>query len=113
MSDPIDPHDTSAVMRAVKEKAAAKEYRLSLHAVQERIEDGISTGQVEQALDSGQVLENYPEAERGPCCLVGEHTSENRPVHVVCTTTLATMVIITVYEPKQPWWETPTRRRRR
>ncbi|MGB3635486.1 MAG: DUF4258 domain-containing protein [Rubrobacteraceae bacterium] len=113
MSEPVDPQDVSKAMEAIKEKAAAGEYRLSLHAVQERIEDGISTEQLEQALSSGQILENYPEAERGACCLVGGSTSEGRPVHVVCTTTLETMVIITVYEPKLPWWETPARRSQR
>ena len=113
MSPTVDPHDTVESMRQMAEKAAAGEYRLSLHAVQERIEDGISTEQLEQALGSGRILENYPGAERGPCCLVSGSTSEGRPVHVVCTTTLETMVIITVYEPKLPWWETPTRRSQR
>ena len=68
---------------------------------------------VYEGLRTGQILENYPEATRGPCCLVNGETKPGRPIHVVCTTARTPLFIITVYEPKPPKFITPSQRGRR
>jgi hypothetical protein len=37
-------------------------------------------------------------------------TAERRNVHIVVTTALARLLVITVYEPKEPKWRNPTER---
>ncbi len=37
-------------------------------------------------------------------------TKAGRPIHVVCTTSHPTLIIITVYEPTPPKWVTPVER---
>ena len=64
-----------------------------------------------ESIRSGQILENYPEHRRGPCCLLLGYTGDQRPLHVVSTTAQPVLVLITVYEPKPPKWVTPTQRR--
>jgi hypothetical protein len=108
----IDPADVEAVLRRIRGQARREDLRVTQHAQQEMAEEEILLDDVLEALrsPSGQVLENYPEHRRGPCCLVGGYTRAERPLHVVCTTSREPLILITVYEPKPPKWPTPTRR---
>lgn len=99
------------ILRRIREQALRGEVRITLHAHQEMVEEGISYEEVLQAIASGQILENYPQHKRGPCCLLGGVTQTGRPLHVVCTTNQPMLIIITVYEPRPPKWVTPTQRR--
>jgi hypothetical protein len=94
----------------IREQAAARAIRLTLHAHQEMVEEGITVNDLHTSLEEGILLENYPDHRRGPCCLVCGQADSGRFVHIVCTTELPDLVIITVYEPKPPKWETPFKR---
>lgn len=85
---------------------------MTLHAHQEMVQEGISVNELQTSLETSVLLEDYPDHKRGPCCLVCVQASTGRFVHVVCTTGLAELVIITTYEPKPPKWETPFKRGR-
>ena len=101
------------LIERIRAQAAAEEIRVTLHAQQEMVDEGITLEEVLHASGAAQILENYPEHRRGACCLLYGVTQEGRPLHIVCTTAQPVLVIITVYEPKPPKWVTPTRRRPR
>ncbi len=84
----------------------------TLHAQQEMVNDDVSVDEILDALNNCEVVENYPEHERGACCLVCGKTFKGRYLHVVCTTSLPYLVIITTYEPSPPKWITPFKRGR-
>lgn len=111
MSD-FDPNDVESAIDNIRHLARAEEYRVSQHAHQEMVEEAISLEEILEAIESGEILENYPEHRRGPCCLVGGRTPLGRHLHLVCTTTSTTLIIITAYEPLMPKWLTPTQRNR-
>jgi hypothetical protein len=75
------------------------------------VEEDITLGEVIEAMSTGTILEDYPQHRRGPCCLIAGETAERRPLHVVCTTDLQVVIVITTYEPRPPKWVTPSRRR--
>jgi hypothetical protein len=54
----------------------------------------------------GKIIEDYPEDEPYPSCLIYGRTSENRPLHVVCAFAKdeETAIIITTYEPDPRRW---------
>ena len=83
---------------------------LNYHGHQEMVAEDIPYDAVREVLLDCQVIENYPDHQRGPCCLVCGRTSSSRFLHVVCTTSLDVIVIITVYEPKPPKWAMPFER---
>ncbi len=85
--------------------------RITLHGQQEMAEENIKLNEVKEAIANGEILENYPEHQRGPCCLLNGTTKSGRILHIVCTTAQPVLVIITVYIPKPPKWITPTQRR--
>ena len=71
----------------------------------------ITLDEVLAAIANGQILENYAEHKRGPCCLLYGRTQQGRPLHVVCTTAQPLLIIITVYEPLPPKWVSSIQRR--
>ena len=99
-------------LEQLRHEAATGNIRLTQHANREMVEEEITLNEVLEAIVSGQVLENYTEHRRGACCLVNGTTEEGRPLHIVCTTALPVLIIITAYEPKTPAWLTPMERNR-
>lgn len=100
------------VLERIRAQANEENIRITQHAHREMVEEDITLNEVLEAVITGQILENYPEHRRGPCCLINGATRHGRPLHVVCTTAQPVLIIITVYEPKPPKWITPTERRR-
>ena len=100
------------ILENIKEHATKENLRITQHCQQEMVEEDIKLNEVLEAILSGEILENYPEHKRGPCCLVNGIANNGENIHIVCTTSLPLLVIITVYKPKHPKWITPTQRRR-
>jgi hypothetical protein len=97
-------------MARIRAQVETESVRVTQHAHEEMVAEGITLQDVFEALARGEILENYPEHRRGPCCLVNGLTGRGRPLHVVCTTAQPLLIVITVYEPKPPKWLTPTQR---
>ena len=95
----------------IRSQIGSGQYLWTLHADEERRNDGLEVVDVEVALVEGMILESYPADPRGISCLVyGE--SKGRSIHVVCGKNQAErLVIITVYKPTSPKWSTPKQRR--
>jgi len=104
-------HSNSAEIAArLRQQSSADDIRVTVHGHQEMLAEDIAYEAVREVLLDCRVIENYPDHQRGPCCLVCGRTSPGRFLHVVCTTALDVIVIITVYEPKPPKWVTPFER---
>lgn len=88
----------------------AQRYRYSRHGDQERQNDGLTLLDVEQAILSGRVLEQYPDTGRGMSCLIAGFADNGKPVHVVCGCQGDWMVVVTVYIPTPPKFKTPFER---
>ena len=87
-------------------KVRANEYVYSQHAEIERVADGLTFVQIEEALLDGAILEDYPDEGRGERCLVVGFSDET-PIHVVCGWRGENIVIITVYIPGPPKFADP------
>lgn len=99
------------ILGRIREKIKAGEIRITQHAQQEMVEENIALAEVLEVMSTGVILEDYPRHRRGPCCLLSGETAGRRPLHVVCTTDLPVVIVITAYEPKPPQWVTSSRRR--
>ena len=98
-------------MKQIRSDAITENFLVSFHAREEMANDKYLLSDVIDGLLNGEILEDYPKHKRGACCLVNGVTESGRPIHIVCTTEKSPMAIITVYEPKPPKFETPTKRR--
>jgi hypothetical protein len=106
----VPERDAAQIVKRINEAIAAGSFRITRHAHEEMVEEEIMIVDLVEAIATGMLLEDYPEHRRGPCCLLSGRTRSGRPLHVVCTTDSSVVVVITVYEPKSPKWETPSRR---
>jgi hypothetical protein len=109
----FDINDEAAIAERLSRQAVKVRFRVTAHAHQEMVEESIVLDDVISVLRRATVIENYPDHKRGPCCLVYGQDKTGRNLHVVCTTSLESAIIITVYEPKPPKWRTPFARGKR
>jgi hypothetical protein len=64
----------------------------------------ITTSEVRNIVESGEVIEDYPEDPRGPSCLVLGYGEMGRSIHVVCSPKPDFLAIITAYLPSEDEW---------
>ena len=89
----------------IRDQVQAGEYEFSEHAERERQADRMPISDVERALFSADMLEEYPDDSRGPSCLILGYGATGYPVHVVCgRSPKGTLRLITVYVPSLPKW---------
>jgi hypothetical protein len=89
----------------IKRKVTCKLYEYSQHAVDQVIKRHISVQEVDEAISSCEIIEDYPDDKYGPSCLVLGFTQEGRPLHIQCSySDRALIKIITVYEPDGEIW---------
>lgn len=95
----------------IRNKILTGEWVLSRHA---RIRAGqrcIRDFELVIAIANGEIIENYPEDQRGHSCLVLGYTKDGQPIHSVCAyDPSGTLVIITTYFPEPPKWKDPKTR---
>jgi hypothetical protein len=105
--------DMGVALVRIQAQAFARAIRVTDHTREEMEAEAITQAEVLEAITAGQIIENYPDHQRGACCLLSGRTAKGRPLHVVCTTSLPLLVIITVYVPTPPKWTNPTERKPR
>lgn len=93
------------LIEEIRQKFRTSQYEYSLHAVDQSIRRRITRREVEEAVASGEVIEDYPSDKYGPSCLILGSTAAGRHLHVQCTHPIAERVkIITLYEPDPVEW---------
>ncbi len=85
----------------IKAKIRGNEYVYTHHADIERRLDKLTFTQIEEALLSGEILEQYPHTGRGKSCLIVGF-AKDQPIHVECGWRGEKVAVITVYIPRPP-----------
>jgi len=80
-------------------------FEFSKHAVDQSILRHITVEEIRQAFSNGEIIEDYPDDNRGPSCLILGITKLGRPIHIQCSYPSRPIIkIITVYEPDLNQW---------
>jgi hypothetical protein len=77
-------------------------YRFSDHAVRRMIERSIDRLEIEEVIQSGEIIEEYPDDKYSPSCLIYGRTEQRRELHVQVS--VLPVVVITAYEPSLDEW---------
>ena len=84
---------------------------MTVHCLERSIERSIEVEDIECAIESGEIIEYYPEDKYGPSCLILGYTKKRRPLHIQCS--IQPVWIVTCYDPseKKEKWSKDFRRR--
>jgi hypothetical protein len=94
----------------IRSKVREGEYYFSRHGDQERQNDNLTVSEVEEALCTGRILEQYEDTGRGASCLVVGFTESGKPLHIVCGEIEDRVAIVTVHIPTPPKFKNPFER---
>jgi hypothetical protein len=85
-----------------------------VHAIRHMFERAVSVEEIKRLLDTGEVIQTYPDDKPYPSRLV-LGWRDLRPLHIVAAYDEGsdTTFVITVYEPDPTLWEPGFRRKRR
>jgi len=95
--------------------AAKKRVMFVPHAAQRmKLPDrALEMGDVNHAIDHGQIIEDYPMDERGECSLILGPDQFAGPIHVLCGVRGEYLVILTAYRPSEDEWTKDFRKRKK
>ena len=89
----------------LRAKIADGLFEFSKHAVDQSLLRRISVQELREAIETGEIIEDYPNDKYGPSCLIFGLTAENRQLHVQCSYPSRPLLkIITLYEPDADLW---------
>jgi hypothetical protein len=91
----------------VQQLIASGEVIASKHAQTEMAVDGILIDELIIGVESGEVVEHYPNYPKGPCVLVLQQDANGNPVHAlwgIGKGKISPVVLITVYRPDPGMW---------
>ncbi|MEW6026261.1 MAG: DUF4258 domain-containing protein [Planctomycetota bacterium] len=90
------------IKKAITEE---QRYEFSIHATDQSILRKISRREIHEAVETGEIIEDYPEDKYGPSCLIFGRTKEGRALHIQCSYPSRPKIkIITLYEPDSSEW---------
>ena len=67
-----------------------------------------------EAIASGEIIEDYPDDQPYPSCLIFGRAQSGRPLHIVCAPVMdeTLLIVITTYEPDPGKWEADFKKRK-
>ena len=100
-------------IETLKEKIGQGKYIISFTHTEKLRQRRIKAEDIERAVETGMIIEDYPEDRRGPSCLILGFVGK-RPLHVVCGRLDAEeILVITAYEPDLAEWESGGKTRKK
>ena len=95
-------NDETTILSLVR-AAAAKRILFLPHAVRQmsRPDRLVTTSEIRRMIESGEVIEDYPEDVRGHSCLILGFGDDARPIHIVCSPKDEYLALITAYLPDE------------
>lgn len=99
-------------IRRIRQLCSGGSIKWSVHAAEKMHERGIRRADVIRCLESGEIIEDYPDDFPHPSCLVFGRTAANDVLHAVVGTSGDTLFVITAYFPDTERFESDLRTRR-
>ena len=103
----------SLTLKIIQAATAANRIKWRYHALKRAQERGINRQQAKDVLRNGQIIEQYPDAEPFPKCLLMAEVEAGRPLYVALAYDEADdyLYIVTVHWLDPEKWEDPWTRK--
>ena len=89
----------------IRSELAAGQFEFSHHAFRRAAERNISEGEIEEAGEHAEIIEDYPDDKYSPSALILGFTTDGSPLHIqVSFADSEVTKIITIYRPDPKQW---------
>jgi hypothetical protein len=93
------------IIQDIQNKVRNSMFEFSEHALTQSIIRSITVQEVREAIETAEMVEDYPDDKYGPSLLVLGFTGQQRPLHIQCSYPSRPLIkIITLYEPDPNRW---------
>lgn len=96
----------------IRELCANNALFITEHIKERMKERHIKASAIREAIMTGKIIEDYPEAYPHPACLILRSIFRGRPLHVVVGANDKTLYLITAYYPDPAKWDRTFERRK-
>lgn len=86
--------------------------QITLHATKRLEQRGIALKDVISCIETGDIIEQYPDDYPHPSCLILGTTGDDSSLHVVIGSTTEALFLITAYFPDPEKWEEDSKTRK-
>jgi hypothetical protein len=90
-----------------------KNIAITKHARVRLAERGITVGDIQNAISTGEIIEQYENDKPFPSCLLLGSTDQNKFIHVVSSIDNGNLYVITSYFPNIDEWDNTLKMRKR
>jgi Domain of unknown function (DUF4258) len=97
----------SSTLEQIQQLVRQNKVRVSDHAYDELVDDGLSGLEVINGVGRAKVVEDYPSFAKGPCVLVLQSDASGSPIHAlwgIQAGSAEPAVLITCYRPDPRRW---------
>ena len=93
------------MIEQIRAKILAGKFEFTRHATDQSILRQITVQEIRDAVENGEIVEDYPEDKYAPSCLILGFTKSGRPLHVQCSHPARLIIkVITLYQPDPALW---------
>jgi hypothetical protein len=93
------------LVEELRSKFSEDKFEFSKHPVDQTILREIAVQEIREAMETGMIIEDYPDDKYGSSCLIFGYTKQKRPIHIHCSYPSRSVIkVITVYEPDPEKW---------
>jgi DNA-directed RNA polymerase beta' subunit len=89
-----------------------KSIAITKHARNRLAERGITIGDVQNAIRTGEIIKQYENDKPFPSCLLLGQTEQNKYIHVVASIDDKVLYVITAYYPDEDEWKADLKTRK-
>jgi hypothetical protein len=93
------------MIEKIRQKVRQNQFEFSQHDLDPTIFRQIAVQELQEAIEQGEVIEDYPDDKYGASCLIGGVTLAGKVLHIHCSYPNRPLIkIITIYEPDPQLW---------
>lgn len=104
--------ESNILIEELRKQNRLENFEITLHAAKRLEERNISIIDIMHCINTGQIIEQYPNDYPYPSCLIFGTAVNTQVLHAVIGTDEKTLWIITAYYPDPDLWETDFKTRK-